>query len=113
MTPPNATPTRADVLREFSTPHLIYTGEEFQWDGQTWDEPTRESLADEVLRLRAQLATALHGLCDVSRLSASADEWLGRKYADESQERRKVQAITRKADAVLAALREGGDDGRR
>lgn len=48
-----STPTRADVLREFSTPRVSHTSSGFHWDGKTWDEPTRESLADEIVRLRA------------------------------------------------------------
>lgn len=91
MSEPNATPTRADVLREFSTPRVSHTSSGFHWDGKTWDEPTRESLADEIVRLRGQrdaIRKKLEAITDVVDDTTAAE-----------------------IDAVLAALRDGGTDG--
>ncbi len=90
-----STPTRADVLREFSTPRVSHTSSGFHWDGKTWDEPTRESLADEIVRLRA------HRDAMIRRVEMMPTRYVNLAVHD---------AVSRAA--VLAALREGGDDGR-
>lgn len=98
MTPPNATPTRADVLREY-TARLNGCDPVACLDCA---DVVRELMADEILRLRAQRDAMIRRVEAISGYDES-DIWYMRP-------RRPMYLIDRAA--VLAALREGGDDGR-
>lgn len=94
MTEPNATPTRADVLREHAVPPCRSA------DCECDSCDAARSLADEVLRLRTRWDAMIRRV-EALRGYDDSDIWYMRP-------RRPMYLIDRAA--VLAALREGGEN---
>lgn len=93
MTTPNPTPTRADVLREYS--------ERFPWNFAQF----ADALADEIVRLRAEREAMIRRVEALERYDAEAEY-------DEVVMAQHLDGCWLKRSAVLAALRDGGTDGR-